>query len=746
MQLKTVGESLTAFKAISNVMNTYGNSEQIVIMQELKKATKGYSTEAVKTAISQSKLNAEQIKAILTSKGLKGEVLKTTTAELAQTTSTNALTASEAAATTMTNKFMFSMKGLGAALKAHPIFLAVTIFTTISAIIYKVKQNAEEASQKVDELTTSFKDQSKSLQENKSHFQELASKYEKLSKGVDSLNRNVSLSAEQHEEYLSIVNEIACITPSLVQGYDAQGNAILSCKGNVEELTAAYNNLAIAANNSVLTEGKDIFDNFKKDQKELDESNFKNTEMNTVSYKALKEILNSNDIDETIKKYFSGGTTTAKQIVAALRDAGLEQNDDESGYGFLLRSIKENRSIVEAIVNDFDKDMSEASERMSAISQAYISNSFLSTDYSGISSSMRSAVSSITSQLGYDFYSELENVDELYDYLGSLLDKFKGFSKTDENVINTVLSFQTEGNGKTTSVEGYLSAMRSVQEIIARFDVATQKNFKIFLGINDSNVNSQIEDVQEILEEDFHDKIKELSLEDLEVAAELKVKKDTLLSWDELTKRIKSAKKTISEISDDTNFTDIFTLKTESGDATALSNLKDNINEITTAYQALFEATEEYRTTGSLSFSTIEKLMESGDEWLNYLTVEDGQLRINEQAYYDMAQAKLYELKVQALQNLSEQVKGLQNVKDIQSLIESQNYDTADSYKTLASSIITETTAELEAKKAQAETDDEKEKWQQYIDWYKKQAENISKTIDSVDMHGMALWRRICLI
>ena len=193
----------------------------------------------------------------------------------------------------------------------------------------------------------------------------------------------------------------------------------------------------------------------------------------------------------------------------------------------------------------------------------------------------------------------------------------------------------------------------------------------------------------------------------------------------------------ITRNSESISFTDIFSLKTESGEATDLSNLKDNINEITTAYQALSKATEEYRTTGSLSFSAIEKLMESGDEWLNYLTVEDGQLRINEQAYYDMAQAKLYELKVQALQNLSEQVKGLQNVKDIQSLIESQNYDTADSYKTLASSIITETTAELEAKKAKAETDDEKEKWQQYIDWYKKQAENISKTIDSVDMHGM---------
>lgn len=28
--------------------------------------------------------------------------------------------------------------------------------------------------------------------------------------------------------------------PSLIQGFDNQGNAILKCKGNVEELTKAY--------------------------------------------------------------------------------------------------------------------------------------------------------------------------------------------------------------------------------------------------------------------------------------------------------------------------------------------------------------------------------------------------------------------------------------------------------------------------------------------------------------------------
>lgn len=193
------------------------------------------------------------------------------------------------------------------------------------------------------------------------------------------------------------------------------------------------------------------------------------------------------------------------------------------------------------------------------------------------------------------------------------------------------------------------------------------------------------------------------------------------------------------EISNETNiqFSDIFSLEDSEGTATALSELKDNIDKVTSSYQALKNALEEYRTTGSLSFSTIESLIESGDDWLNYLSVEDDQLKINEQAYYDMAQAKLYELKVQALQNLSDQVKGLKNIASAQAWIESQNYSTADSYKILTDSIIQETIAELNAKRLSSENDDEKAKWQEAIDLYKQQADKINQLFDSVNISSM---------
>lgn len=200
---------------------------------------------------------------------------------------------------------------------------------------------------------------------------------------------------------------------------------------------------------------------------------------------------------------------------------------------------------------------------------------------------------------------------------------------------------------------------------------------------------------------------------------------------------LNSVDTTFNDYAITTEFSDIFTMEDSSGTSTILSNLKDNINKVINSYQSLKSASKEYQTNGTLSFSTIQSLIESGDDWLNYLSIEDGQLKINEQAYYDMAQAKLYELKIQALQNLSEQVKGLENVASAQNWVKAQNYDTADSYKTLSDSIIQETIAELEAKKNLAKTEDEKTDWQKTIDLYKQQTENINKVIESADISSV---------
>ncbi len=337
----------------------------------------------------------------------------------------------------------------------------------------------------------------------------------------------------------------------------------------------------------------------------------------------------------------------------------------------------------------------------------------------------------------------------------------KNLSDYDNPLNNNTGGYGLKNNATAEELAGFYQSVKLTLDALEEFeeeDLTATKAYKtlnkVYKEVSDSTeeyINQKYNQLKLEYEwqngipqtEEAYQAMKESILEASGANKQFKETLENMLEKDfpELAQGVKniahSVIEQVSKNSESFTFTDIFSLKTESGEATVLSNLKDNINEITTAYQALSEATEEYRTTGSLSFSTIEKLMESGDEWLNYLTVEDGQLRINEQAYYDMAQAKLYELKVQALQNLSEQVKGLQNTRDAMKWVETQNYDTADSYKTLASEVMNETITELNAKKALAKTDAEKSYWQDTIDMYQQRAEQIDKMFDFVDMHGM---------
>lgn len=70
MQLKTIGESLNVVKTIESTLKTTSGLTNVcggaaVQAQKLALALKGYSTEAVKMAISESTLNETQIKAML---------------------------------------------------------------------------------------------------------------------------------------------------------------------------------------------------------------------------------------------------------------------------------------------------------------------------------------------------------------------------------------------------------------------------------------------------------------------------------------------------------------------------------------------------------------------------------------------------------------------------------------------------------------------------------------------------------
>ena len=111
---------------------------------------------------------------------------------------------------------------------------------TIVKIFDKLTTSAQETKDAVEKATDSYKKQMSEQKEVRSTIDSIGSEWQKLSAGVDSSGNNISLTNDEFERYHEICNQIAGIMPSVIKGYDSQGNAILDLKGNIAELNAEY--------------------------------------------------------------------------------------------------------------------------------------------------------------------------------------------------------------------------------------------------------------------------------------------------------------------------------------------------------------------------------------------------------------------------------------------------------------------------------------------------------------------------
>lgn len=100
--------------------------------------------------------------------------------------------------------------------------------------------SAKEAEEAVGKASTTYKNQTSILKKNKDAVVSIQDEWSNLSKGVNTnTNENIALTSTEFEKYLDLNKQIANIVPEAISGYDAQGNAILNLKGNVEALNEA---------------------------------------------------------------------------------------------------------------------------------------------------------------------------------------------------------------------------------------------------------------------------------------------------------------------------------------------------------------------------------------------------------------------------------------------------------------------------------------------------------------------------
>ncbi|SDW46920.1 Phage-related minor tail protein [Lachnospiraceae bacterium KHCPX20] len=116
----------------------------------------------------------------------------------------------------------------------------------------KLTVSEKEAEEGAKAVMNAYSNAESTFNQHKNTISEIGDRFEQLQRGVSETGKNLTLSSGDYKEYLELSNQIADMYPDLVSGYDAQGNAIVRLKGNVDSLNDALREEQKAAANVII--------------------------------------------------------------------------------------------------------------------------------------------------------------------------------------------------------------------------------------------------------------------------------------------------------------------------------------------------------------------------------------------------------------------------------------------------------------------------------------------------------------
>lgn len=418
--------------------------------------------------------------------------------------------------------------------------ISMLISAGVSALMSWINR-ADELADKVKDVTTEYNNQKKELKDTKATINEVADSYAELSKGVDtSTNENINLDTDEYQQYLDIVNQIGDTFPNLISGYDAQGNAILTCAGNVDKLTEAYNKLAKANNDKILNNADDITEDFKNKSKDIfnDDKWKKNSGTGADNryriYKRFKDLTKSKDIDKAVDGLSAASLVGVTDLLGAYGEK-YDENGKETKQEFISRTIKENEDVVNEIITGTEASLKEASSGMVDVAEAALSNAFISGKYKNISSKMQDYINGITSNMDYEFFNNDRikgSADNLEDYIDDMLNTINSLDDGQQKKFEIFFDMKSKLNNGDCTVGEYVNSVNDVKNVIKNsgLDEDMQYQLQMSLGIKDDDTVKQVKDFKKKLtdagksEDVANEIVNGLTKTELEAAVSLKLK------------------------------------------------------------------------------------------------------------------------------------------------------------------------------------------------------------------------------
>ncbi len=398
----------------------------------------------------------------------------------------------------------------------------------------------------------------------------IAEKYSELSDGVDKLsNKNNSLSSSDYEAYLDISNQLAQQMPSLVSGYDANGNAILNLGNNAanaaQSLTELYEAEMLAANVKI---GDNLDADYKGIQEKIKQSsnNIKDFSNELDQHKKIKGSLNigSEGIMNTDIEFDPNafGKQTAKvrnEIESILKKHGVSNPlsiDDDGTAIFNTDGIsKAAANEISNVINKYKADAIKSMDIADADIKKKISNEennlkaywgemsesvgdYLKTskDFTGLNKDLQNAFlgnldsinpSAITDEYDNDVSKFIDNdlIKPLADLKPEAQNKLADLLSLDPSMIN---------------IGEYKSKVSNIIKEIFPDNKELQEQMTKNFGFDDVIKNA--EDQLDVLTSKFGDSAKSLTLDELQTGYDLIVNDGFTGTFDQFKSEIEKAK------------------------------------------------------------------------------------------------------------------------------------------------------------------------------------------------------------
>ena len=659
--LKTAVSGLSkeqALLVLSTKNLTQAQKEQVLIEAGIIASNDKINASIVQRALAESTLTAEQQKDILTKLELinveTGEVITTNActkaaleealakkgivgADAEAIISSIGLTSANATQTIsfdlLTASIWANIKALGKWLVTNPIGWAILGGTAIFGLVKAydaLTDSTEEVKERTDALLNSYNSAISEANSNAKTIESLASRYETLSKGVNNLGENVSLTADEYSEYNDIVNQIAEMFPTMITGYTDEGNAILSLKGNVEELRDVYKEAQKEAYNLLIVSGKDsdgndIITNYQN-QLHGNES-FMSTTSSYIDGEAgakdaidvitrLTGALTPDEFRETYNQLYEEyeNVWNSDKIQDALKSSGFEELTHAPKWSEITTEDLANvKYSAQATIQTYQAEIDSQLQNVRTLANAYL---MANSDYEKLDEQSKTAASLLVNSIDESIANGFENKSDVGAYVAELITSISNNAEA-QKALTKLFTMDTTD----MSVGEIQSEVDSYISIIADAIHEDSDKLKVRLGFEDVDTQTLINNVKGKLKgTEFDEKVGELNLDNLQIAAEqVDVPLDSIESWEELLRLIEQTKKTITSVSFDQ------------------SAFNEEIKSYEDGYSKLISAQEEWNESKAISPSTFVDLEESG--LLEYIQFTSEGLEVNTEKLLENAQS-----------------------------------------------------------------------------------------------------------